>query len=485
MSSPTFVPESPDWSLDETADAPQSSLLSSLFLSVLKILISLLQIQVARRSLTCSSQVACGCSLGGSPFFLGNNAHSEKFAPRPVKKGSRPGGSSNSLRNNQHSGKAHNVLSFSFNFFHFLSFSLVFFRFLSFSLVFFRFSFVFHSFFIRFSFTCLSLVFHLSFTCLSLVFHLSFTCLSLSFLVFHFLSCSFVFFHFLTFSFIFFHCFFIFHFFIHFLSFSFMFHVLSCSFMFFHVLPCSSNFFQFLSVSFSFFHFLFFFSQVLKILSFFASIASRFPIKALMKKKKNIFWAVSGGGGGRGGTPSGPLFFLLSIFEFVLYFFIFVFFFNFFPCFSFFSLVFPFSIFLFLYFPFKKCFFLFHFVSLSSFLGCSKSVAALQDSLGESAHSELALFALYWLVVTIPCGIVLYVVRWVCQVLPSYQNRQIGALDETADAPQSSLLSSLFLSVLKILISLLQIQVARRSLTCSSQVACGCSLGGSPFFPRE
>ena len=33
----------------------------------------------------------------------------------------------------------------------------------------------------------------------------------------------------------------------------------------------------------------------------------------------------------------------------------------------------------------------FHFVSLFSFLGCSKSVAALQDSLGKSAHSELAL----------------------------------------------------------------------------------------------
>ena len=45
--------------------------------------------------------------------------------------------------------------------------------------------------------------------------------------------------------------------------------------------------------------------------------------------------------------------------------------------------------FLFLYFP----------VSLFSFLGCSKSVAALQGSLGKSAHSELALFALYWLVV--------------------------------------------------------------------------------------
>ena len=33
-------------------------------------------------------------------------------------------------------------------------------------------------------------------------------------------------------------------------------------------------------------------------------------------------------------------------------------------------------------------------------------MAALQDSLGNNAHSELALFALYWLVVTFPCGIV-------------------------------------------------------------------------------
>ena len=69
--------------------------------------------------------------------------------------------------------------------------------------------------------------------------------------------------------------------------------------------------------------------------------------------------------------------------------------------------------------------------------------------MGKSAHSELALFALYWLVVTFPCGIVhilvmirlrvVYGGRRVDQVLLLYQNRQIGALDETADAPQSSL----------------------------------------------
>ena len=96
--------------------------------------------------------------------------------------------------------------------------------------------------------------------------------------------------------------------------------------------------------------------------------------------------------------------------------------------------------------PFSCCFSVF-------FFGCSKSVAALQDSLEKSAHSELALFALYWLVVTFPCGMVhnleMIRLRVVCggrrvgQVLPSYQNRQISALDETAGAPLSSLFSLL------------------------------------------
>ena len=66
----------------------------------------------------------------------------------------------------------------------------------------------------------------------------------------------------------------------------------------------------------------------------------------------------------------------------------------------FYSFIFPLSSF------YKKSFVLFHFVSLFSLLGCSKSVAALQESLVKSAHSELALFALYWLVVTFPNGIV-------------------------------------------------------------------------------
>ena len=38
---------------------------------------------------------------------------------------------------------------------------------------------------------------------------------------------------------------------------------------------------------------------------------------------------------------------------------------------------------------------------------------------------------------------VVFEVRRVGQVIPSHQNRQISALDETADAPQSSLFSLL------------------------------------------
>ena len=85
----------------------------------------------------------------------------------------------------------------------------------------------------------------------------------------------------------------------------------------------------------------------------------------------------------------------------------------------------------------------------------------------KNAHSEVALFALYWLVVAFPCEIVHILVmigsrvvhggRRVGQVLPSYQNRQISALDEMADAPQSSLfslLSSLFCICLSISVCL-------------------------------
>ena len=138
-------------------------------------------------------------------------------------------------------------------------------------------------------------------------------------------------------------------------------------------------------------------------------------------------------------------FFLLSIFHFFTCFSSFFFFFLFFPFFHFYSFCFTFEK------NVSSFFILFLFVLLP---GAQKSVAALQDSLGKSAHSELALFALYWLVVTFPCGTVHTLVmirlrvafggRRVGQVLPSYQNRQIGAIDETADALQSSL----FISVL-------------------------------------
>ena len=126
--------------------------------------------------LAVSSRVARGCSLGGSPFSYGLMHILRKFAPRLVKKGSRLGGSTISLGNNEHSGKALCFLSFSFIFFHFLSISFIFFQFLSFSLSF--------SQFLSVSFT--------------FVHHRS-----VYFMFVHFRSVSFIFFHFLSFSFIF------------------------------------------------------------------------------------------------------------------------------------------------------------------------------------------------------------------------------------------------------------------------------------------
>ena len=134
---------------------------------------------------------------------------------------------------------------------------------------------------------------------------------------------------------------------------------------------------------------------------------------------KNIFWAVSKG------TPVGPLFFLLSIF---LFFFTFVFFFNFFPCFSFFLCFsfFHFSFIFLLFFFYKKCLFFL-------FSGAQNLWRHSRIPLELSAHSELALFAVYCLVVTFPCGIVhilvmitlrvVYGGRRVGEVQPSYQNR--------------------------------------------------------------
>ena len=231
-------------------------------------------------------------------------------------------------------------------------------------------------------------------------------------------------------------------------SFSF-FQFLSFSFIFRHSLSFLLFSFRFLSFSFIVF-FPFFFLLVLLLFSGAQNplFLPRLPDDFLLK----VFCKISLFGPSRG-VPHWALFFFSCLFFHLTHFrFLFQFLsmlFLFFICFSFLH-------FLFLYFPFvssfKRCFFLFHFASLF-FLGCSKSVAALQDSLGKSAHSELALLALYWLVVTFPCGIVHIMVmirlRVVCgwrrvgQVLRSYQNRQISALDETADAPQSGLFSLL------------------------------------------
>ena len=122
-----------------------------------------------------------------------------------------------------------------------------------------------------------------------------------------------------------------------------------------HVLSFSLIFLNFLSVSFSFFHcfLFFFFSQVLKIF-FFASIASRFPVKALM-----YFFL---GGPSRGGRyPIGPSLFLLNIFSFFHFRFLFQFLSM---LFLFFSFVFPF---VFLLKNVSSFFILFLFFS---FIGC-------------------------------------------------------------------------------------------------------------------
>ena len=139
-------------------------------------------------------------------------------------------------------------------------------------------------------------------------------------------------------------------------------------------------------------------------------------------------------------------FFLLSIFSF----FIFVFLFNFFPCVSFFHFIplFPFC------FSEKKVssFFILFLFFFSRVL----KICGTPGFLGGNVH---ILSWLYLLCIgsssLFPCGIVHNVemikLRVVCggrrvgQVLPSYQNRQISALDETADAPQSSLFSLLSL----------------------------------------
>ena len=144
----------------------------------------------------------------------------------------------------------------------------------------------------------------------------------------------------------------------------------SISFIFFH-------FFHFLSLFFLFFFFLFVFLGCSK-----SSLClPRLPHDSFESSfGENQFFRPS-----RCVPHWACYFFLVSTFLFYLNFRFLVqflsMFFMFFLCFSAFYFM-PFISF---------CpFFFFHFVSLFSFLGCPKSVAALQDSLGKSAHSELA-----------------------------------------------------------------------------------------------
>ena len=123
--------------------------------------------------------------------------------------------------------------------------------------------------------------------------------------------------------------------------------------------------------------------------------------------------------------------------------------FPFFPLFFLFSLFIPLFSFCFHEKNVSSSFILFLFF----FVRVLKICGSTPGFLGGSAHSELALFALYWLVVTFPFGMVhilvmiklrvVYGGRRVGQVPPSYHHRQISALDETADANQSSLFSLL------------------------------------------
>ena len=163
-----------------------SSLLSFSLLSLSQFYkyFSLLQIQVPRSPLA----VARGCSLGGSPFFLWNNAHSEKLLLALGKRGAARAallirwGIMNIRQ--RHSIFFH----FSFIFFHFPSFSFIFFHvlslfffhffhFLSFSFIFFHFLSFFH---FLFSLSFSGIFFH----CFSMFFSLFFL------LVLFFLGCS-------------------------------------------------------------------------------------------------------------------------------------------------------------------------------------------------------------------------------------------------------------------------------------------------------
>ena len=205
---------------------------------------------------------------------------------------------------------------------------------------------------------------------------LAFSCIFLHVLAFFAFSCIFFHFHFLSFSFMF----------LHFLAFSLIFvHFPAFPFIFFH-------FFKFLPFSFSFFQFrsFFLFLSFLLVLLFLGCTKKFFCLNCLTisyysSYVKNQFFVPSRGSP----PPLGPLFSLV-----------------YFSCFF----IFVFLSMLFLYFPFvfllKKMFLPFSCCFSFFFSRVLKICGGTSGFLGESALSELALFALYWLVVTFHCGIV-------------------------------------------------------------------------------
>ena len=261
------------------------------------------------------------------------------------------------------------------------------------------------------------------------------------------------------------------HIFFYFLSVSFsFFQFLSVSFSFFQLLSASVSFCQLLSFSFIFIHFTFIFFHCFCLSFFFLFFfflgcsksfffLPRLPHGLLLKfffQKKKTFFLSS-----LGGVPHWAVFFSLVFFFIV--FFIFVFFFNVFRCFSFFAFVFPlfiFYFFIFLLFFLERMFLPFSFCFSFFFSRVLKIWGGTPGFLGEKVHilSWLHLLCIgsSSLILVERCTFmirlrVVFGGRRVGQVLPSYQNRQISALDETADAPQSRLSpSSLshFISVL-------------------------------------
>ena len=276
------------------------------------------------------------------------------------------------------------------------------------------------------------------------------------------------------------------------------FHFLSCSFMFVHVRSGSFRFVQVRSGSFRFVQVRSGSFRFVQVLSGSSGSFGFFRFFRVLSGSFRFFQ-----------TDSFIIFFHLLSFSFIFFdslslSFIFFHFLSFsfsisFSVFPFFPLFFLFSFFILLFsfcFPLKKLFPFF------SFLGCSESVAALQDSLGKSAHSELALSALYcprrhyslWNSAHSGDDQVESRIWWAAGgSSPTFVPESPDwCLDETAEA-SSLLFSSLLTTVLLTVIFPPQNQVprSRRSLAVPSQVALPFSLGNSPhsekvwLWPKE